>query len=333
MEVPLKNIYVKTGSGPMPVKIPWKIILAVVVAIIFLIAVKSSFYSIESNEEGVVQRFGKYINTVGPGLHFKFPMGIDKVTHVPVEIVFKDEFGYKTLKAGVTSRYDRQRPEYDKEALMLTGDLNIAMVEWDVQYKIKNAKDYLFNVRNPQGTLRDMSESAMREVIGDRSVTESITMGKDEIKKKVKGLLQEILDYYKSGVEVKNIFIKRVVAPKDVQAAFNEVNEAQQEKDKTVNQAQEEYERIIPRAEGEALKTVNQAYGYKEERINMASGDVARFKRILEEYKKAPEITRQRIFLETMEKVLPFINRKIIIDESARSILPFMDLTSQGRSK
>jgi membrane protease subunit HflK len=281
---------------------------------------------------GIVQRFGKYVRLSEPGLHFKFPWGIESITPVKVNYFYKEEFGFRTDEPGVVTRYAKPRTEEEDVARMLTGDLNSAMVTWSVQYTIKDPASFLFKVRDPVQTLRDMSESIMREVVGDRSVTEVLTEGRKEISVEVQRQLQEVLDKYESGIKINQAILKTVSPPSSVKASFNEVNQAQQEMDKTVNQALEAYNKVIPRARGQAQKTINEAEGYKEERINRANGDVARFLKILEEYKKAPDITRRRLYLETLDKILPKIKDKVIIDEEAQSVLPLLDLRREGRS-
>ncbi|MBU0754569.1 MAG: FtsH protease activity modulator HflK [Planctomycetes bacterium] len=330
-------IKVQTRDGPKEVRIPWGTIFIVVGIIILLVIINSSYYSVQAGEVGVVQRFGEYIRETGPGLHFKLPWGIEKVTKVNVEYRYKEEFGYKTEQAGITTRYVSPRQvDFETVSLMLTGDLNCAVVEWSVQYNIKDPKAYLFNVRNPEQTLRDMSESVMREIVGDRSVTEVITVSQEASQEQglgaeVRRQLQDVLDKYNSGIRVTQVVIKTANPPKEVKASFNEVNQAQQQMEQTKNQAEQAYQKIIEPAKGQALKAITEAEGYKEERINMANGDVARFRNLLTEYEKAPDVTRRRIYLETMEKILPKINRTIIIDEEARSILPLLDLKQEGR--
>lgn len=332
----MKYVHVQTRDGPQMFKIPWGTILTVLGIIVLLVIINSSYYSVEAGEIGVIQRFGEFVREAGPGLHFKLPWGIEKVTKVNVEYRYKEEFGFRTdptsTRAGVNTRYDSTN--FERVSLMLTGDLNCAVVEWSVQYNIKDPKEYLFQVRNPEQTLRDMTESIMREIVGDRSVTEVITQGRQEINVEVKQQLQKVLDSYKSGIRVTQVICQSILPPKEVMTSFNEVNKAQQEMDKIVNQAQAAYNKVIPKARGEALKMINEAEGYKQERINRATGDVARFRHILAEYKKAPDVTRRRLYLETMEKVLPQIRHKVIIDENARSILPLLDLKSEeGRSR
>jgi membrane protease subunit HflK len=330
----MTRIHIQTRDGPKPINIRWGLVALVPVVLILIVVVSSSYYSVNAGEQGIVQRFGKYVRQTGPGLHFKFPWGIEKVTIVNVEYRYKEEFGFRTEKAGITTRYDtRRRPEYELVSLMLTGDLNCAVVQWSVQYHIKDPVSYLFKVRNAERTLRDMCESIMREIVGDRSVTEVLTRGREEINFEVKRQLQDVLDLYNSGIKITQVICQSVLPPQDVMASFNEVNEAQQEMERIQNQAQAEYNKVIPKARGQAQKVINEAEGYRAERVNRAMGDVARFKNILAEYDKARDITRKRLYLETLQKVLPKIKRKVILDAEARSILPLLNLDREGRSK
>jgi len=271
----------------------------------------------------VVLRFGKYTKSTPPGLHFKIPF-IDKVYQVAVERQLKEEFGFRTISAGATTQYDTRR--YDSESVMLTGDLNVVVVEWIIQYRIEDPYKYLFMVRNSRGTLRDMSEAVMREVVGDRTLNEVLTVGRQEITQTVQDKLQELCNEYQNGIRVRQVVLQNVDPPDAVKASFNEVNQAQQDREKLINQARAEYNRVIPRARGEAQQTIQSAEGYATERVNRALGDVKRFEAVLTEYQKAPEITRQRIYLETMSKVLPRIEKKIILDEQTGGILPLLNL-------
>ncbi len=330
----MPTIRFQTQDGPRKVFISWKVILTAVGVLAVLFVFNTSFYSVEAGEVGVIQRFGKYVRKTGSGLHFKLPWGIEKVSKVNVEYRYKEEFGFHTVQAGITSRFETaHQSEFEKTSLMLTGDLNSAVVEWSVQYNIKDPRSYLFNVRNPERTLRDMCESIMREIVGDRSVTEVLTMGREEINVAVRDQLQGVLDAYESGIKITQVICQNVLPPRDVKSSFDEVNTAQQEMSKIENQARAEFNRVIPKARGNAQKMINEAEGYKQQRINRAAGDVARFRSILTEYQKAPEITRQRIYLETMAKILPKIKHKVVIDEDARSILPLLELGNGGKSK
>jgi len=307
-------------------------------AVVLFIIVNSSYYSIQAGEVGVVQRFGRYVREAGPGLHFKLPWGIEKVTKVNREYRFKEEFGFRTEEAGVATRYSSPpQADFESVSLMLTGDLNCAVVEWSVQYNIMDPVSFLFKVRHPEQTLRDMSESIMREVVGDRSVTEVITVGGEGTQEQTLGAevrraLQEVMDKYDSGVRITQVVLKTANPPREVRDSFNEVNQAQQQMEQTKNQAEQAYNKVINSAKGEALKMINEAEGYKEERVNRAAGDVARFRNILEEYKKAPEITRRRIYLETMQKILPKLKNITILDEETTSVLPLLDLKGERRT-
>lgn len=289
----------------------------------------SSIFTVNPEEVGVIVRFGKYVRTVNSGLNFKFPF-MEKVYKVPVERQQKLEFGFRTTKAGVNSEYSRDRSAMD-ESLMLTGDLNLADVEWVVQYRIDNAYNYLFKVRNPTTTLRDISESAMRQIVGDRTVNEVLTIGRTEIGGKLEILIQKICREYSMGVKIDQVVLQDVNPPDPVKAAFNAVNEAQQEKETLINQAKSEYNKVIPKARGEALETIQKAEGYAMERVNRAKGEVARFNDLYKEYVKAPEVTKRRIFLETMETVIPKVGNVIIMDEEGNNVLPLLQMQMKNK--
>ena len=290
-----------------------------------------AFFQIEPEEIGVIVRFGKFKRTVEPGLNYKIPFA-EAVYKVPVERQQKMEFGFRTSRAGVRSDYTRSGTK--DESLMLTGDLNLADVEWVVQYRIDNPYNYLFKVRNPEITLRDISESAMRQIVGDRTVNEVLTVGRAEISSSLEELVQQLCRDYSLGIKVEQIVLQDVNPPEPVKAAFNAVNEAQQEKETLINQAKAEYNKVIPKASGQARETIQMAEGYATERVNNAKGDVARFNALYSEYVKAQEVTKRRIYLETMEEVLPKLGQKIITDEKGGNILPLlqMQLTKQKQS-
>jgi membrane protease subunit HflK len=212
---------------------------------------------------------------------------------------------------------------------MLTGDLNVVVVEWIIQYRIEDPYKFLFKVRNSKQTLRDMSEATMREVVGDRTLNEVLTVGRQEISQTVEIKLQDLCEQYETGVRIKQVVLQNVDPPDAVKASFNEVNQAQQDKEKLINQARSEYNRVIPKAKGEAQQTIQEAEGYASERVNGAKGDVARFVAVLKEYEKAPEITRQRIYLETLNRVLPKLDQKTIIDENVSGVLPLLNLDNK----
>ncbi len=291
---------------------------------IIAVAVVSSVYTVEPEEVGVVLTLGRYTRTTEPGLHFRLPIGIDKVYKVPVRRQLKEEFGFRTIQAGARTQYSNK--DFQEEELMLTGDLNSALVEWIVQYKIADPVSFLFRVRSPQETFRDMSEAIMRSLVGDRSVNEVLTTGREEIADQLKVHMQELCDQYELGVDVQVVVLQDVNPPEPVQPSFNEVNNAIQEKEKLINEAQSDYNKEIPRAKGEAQATILAAEGYALDRVNRAKGDIARFTALLTEYKKAPEVTRRRIYLETMTEVLRNVDRKIILDKDIKNMVPLLPL-------
>jgi membrane protease subunit HflK len=283
----------------------------------------SALYTVPSDSVAVVQRFGRYLKEVRPGLHFKLPFGIDVATIVPVKRQLKQEFGFAT--PGATNPWQGSR-EPNKETQMVTGDLNTALVEWVVQYRISNPEHFLFKVREPQETLRAVSESVMREVVGDRTVDEVITIGRQEIEVESLTKMQALATKYEMGVSIDQVQLKNINPPGPVQASFNEVNQAQQEKERLINEARREYNKVIPLAEGEKDQRIREAEGYRLKRINEAEGDVARFNAVLAEYVKAPEVTRRRIYLETLQAVMPSLRSKIIVDDQVRGLLPLLNL-------
>ncbi len=294
------------------------------VILLVLILVFTSFYTIDPEETGLVLRFGQYVRAAEPGLHFKLPFGVERVLKVPIQRQLKEEFGFRTLRAGVQSQYSTK--PYTGESNMLTGDLNAAVVEWVVQYRIVDPYKYLFRVRNVSKTFRDMSEAVMRKVVGDRTVNEVLTVGRAEVALEVGKGLQELCEKYETGIKVEQVVLQDVNPPDAVKPSFNAVNEAQQEKEKLINQAQSEYNREIPKAEGAALQTIQEAEGYALDRINRAQGDSALFTAMYQAYSKAPEVTRTRIYLETMNKVLPQVKRKIIVDDGLKGLIPLLNM-------
>jgi membrane protease subunit HflK len=299
------------------------------IVIIFLallgVGAWTTYFTVPSDSVAVVQRFGKYLKEVPPGLHFKLPFGIDLATVVPVERQLKQEFGFGT--PGATDPYQISR-DAKRETQMVTGDLNAALVEWVIQYRISDPAKFLFDVREPRGTLRDVSESVMREVVGDRTVDEVITIGRQEIEAEALTKMQALSTKYAMGISIDQVQLKNINPPEPVQASFNEVNQAQQEKEKLINEARRDYNKVIPLAEGEKDQRIREADGYRLKRINEAEGDAARFNALLAEYIKAPEVTRRRIYIETLQDVMPAIRSKIIVDEQTRSILPLLNLDS-----
>ncbi len=302
----------------------------IIIGLIAVLAFFSSFYTVETEEVGVITRFGKYVSKAQPGLNFKIPF-IDKVQYVPVRRQLKDEFGYRTTSAGVNSTY--RKAGYGGESLMLTGDLNLADVEWVVQYRIDDPYNYLFKVRNPDETLRDISETAMRQVVGDRTVDEVITIGRAEVASEAELIIQRICDEYQLGIKIEQLVLQDVNPPDPVKPSFNGVNQAQQQRETLINQARADYNRVIPRAAGEAEQTIQQAEGYALNRVNTSEGEVSRFNDLYEEYIKAPEVTKTRIFLETMEDILPKMGQKIITDDKGNSVIPLLQLQMDGAKR
>jgi len=307
-------------------KIPGGWIILLLVVLVYLGS--SAFYTVAVDEVGVVQRFGRYVRTVEPGLHFKLPRGIEKVTKVRVRFVYKEEFGFRTLQAGVRTQYAAGQA-YDSESLMLTGDLNVAVVPWIVQFRIKDPYKYLFKVRNVRSTLRDLSESTMRLVVGDRSINEVISK-REEIADQARGLLQKDLDEAETGISVVTIEMKKTNVPAPVQPSFNEVNQATQEKERTIYQAREEYNKAIPAAKGNAEKTIKAAEGYALDRVNRAEGDASRFVAQYKEYAKAKDVTRRRLYLESLKDLFPKLGQKYIIDADQKNLLPLLNLGKEG---
>lgn len=297
----------------------------VALAVLGLLFVLSAVYTIKTEEIGVILRLGKYRgreNDARPGIHFKLPL-LDQVYKVPVERQLKAEFGFRTEEVAIKSRYT-EAP--GGEASMLTGDLNAAMVEWVVQYRITDPYLYLFRVRNVEGTFRDMSEAVMRKIVGDRTVNEVLTIGRSEIEGEAVVQLQELCDQYETGVRVEQVVLQTINPPDPVKPSFNEVNQAEQELERLINEAQAEYNRVVPRADGEARQTLEQAEGYALDRVNRAEGDGARFSSLYAEYQKAPEVTRKRIYLETMNRVLKQAGRKLVIDDQLEGLIPMLDV-------
>jgi membrane protease subunit HflK len=324
------------GQGPIDIggggvqlprlpKLPTAGLRAIAWILGILILLLTGYYQIEPDSVGVVMRFGKYVRTSEPGPHFKVPFGVERVIKVPVQRQLKEEFGFETVAARARSEF-RTSPERAQESLMLTGDLNVAVVEWIVQYRIRDAKLYLFHVRNVRDTFRDMSEAAMRQVVGDHSVDEVLTIGREAIAQLAKEELQRLCDLYQNGIEVQQLVLQDVNPPDPVKPAFNEVNQAIQEKERAINEAWADYNKAVPRAKGEAEQAIRSAEGYSLERVNNAEGDAKRFDAVYEEYRKAPAVTKKRIYLETLRDMLPKLSKKVVLDEKARGVLPLLQL-------
>ncbi len=293
----------------------------VIPVLLILWALVSTYYTVPADSVGVVLRFGKYTDTKQPGLHFKLPFGVDEVELVAVKRQHKLEFGYGTRGS---TNLDQVGDDPSLEKSMVTGDLNAALVEWVVQYRVDDPKLFLFHANEPVATLRDLSEATMREIVGDRTVDEVITVGRQEIEDRCLLRLRELTKTYQLGLFIDQVQLRNVNPPVAVQESFNEVNNAQQERENMINIANGEYNKIVPRAEGEAAQKISVAEGYKLKRVNEAMGDVVAFTAVYEQYRKAPDVTRKRMLLETMADVLPTIRQTTIVDEKITQLLPLM---------
>ena len=298
------------------------VVAAVILGFLVVSAIWTSIFTVEPEEVGVVLTFGRYSHEAQPGLRFKLPYPIQTVTKVPVQRQLKEEFGFRTQRVGTRSTFG----SVEDEALMLTGDLNVAVVEWSTQFRISDPYKALFRVRSLGETFRDMNEAVMRGVVGDRSVTEVLTIGRQEIASEVEVRLQEMCDQYDTGLKVEQVVLQDVNPPDEVKPSFNEVNQAQQERERMVNEARTAFNRIIPRARGEALQTIQEAEGYATDRVNRARGDASRFEALLQAYRESPEVTRRRIYLETLQEILPSTNRMVVIDEELSGLVPLLSL-------
>lgn len=290
-----------------------------------------SLYQVQPEEVGVVLRFGKYVRTTEPGLRVKMPW-LEEVRKVPVQRQLKHEFGFRTIEAGIRTQYAAPESRFTDESVMLTGDLNVAVVEWIVQYRVLDPYLFLFKVRNLDETFRSINEAVMREVVGDRTVTEVLTVGRQEIESRVAERLQDLVNQYEMGISVDQVVLQDVNPPDPVKPSWDEVNQAQQQRDRMINEAQGEYNKVIPRARGEAQQLILQAQGYALDRVNRSQGDAARFTAIYNAYRTAPDVTRRRMYLETMQRVLPTVGQKLYIDKDATGVLPLLQLDGNRRA-
>jgi membrane protease subunit HflK len=313
----------RDGDGISVRRVGLVLLVLVVVGLIF-----GSVYQIEADEVGIILRLGRYRgpeHDAGPGLHFKLPI-IDQLEKLPVQRQLKQEFGFRSETVGVRSSF----ADVSEEATMLTGDENVVIVEWVVQYRIVDAYRYLFKVRNIDETFRDLSHAVMRKVVGDRTVDEVVTVGRVDIENNAQQELQALCDQYETGIRVEKVLLQSNNPPDPVKPSFNDVNQAEQDRSKLINEAQANYNRVVPRAEGEALQTIQQAEGYALDRVNRSQGDAARFEALFEEYRKAPEVTRKRIYLETMGKILPQVGKKVVVDRSVEGLVPMFDFSGRA---
>lgn len=307
-----------------------KNIRSIIAVVIIVIAGFSAFFTVEPEEVGIVLRFGEFQREAPPGLNFKIPF-MEAVQLVPVQRQLKQEFGYRTTQAGVSTTY--RKAGLQNESLMLTGDLNLSDVEWVVQYRINDPYSYLFKVRNPELTLRAISEAVMRKIVGDRTVNEVLTVGRSEVASSVEVMIQTLVNEYEMGIKIEQVVLQDINPPEPVKPSFNGVNEAQQQRETLINQARADYNRTIPRAAGEAQETIQKAEGYALGRVNTAQGEVSKFNDLYTEFLKAPEVTKRRIFLETMQEVIPKMGQKIITDENGNSVIPLLQLQMDGVKK
>ena len=322
--VDFRRINVPGMGGGLP-RIPRGAAAAVGAVLVAVAAAFTSLYQVQPEEVGVVLRFGQYVRTTEPGLRAKIPLA-EQVLKVPVQRQLKQEFGFRTVDAGIRTLYAESDRRLADESVMLTGDLNVAVVEWIVQYRVADPYLFLFKVRNLEDTFRAMNEAVMREVVGDRTVTEVLTVGRQEIESRVEARLQDMANQYEMGITIDQVVLQDVNPPDPVKPSWDEVNQAQQQRDRMINEARAEYNRVIPRARGEAQQTVLQAEGYALDRVNRAQGEAVRFAAVHEEYQQAPEVTRSRLYLETMQRVLPRVGRKLYIDKDASGVLPLLSI-------
>lgn len=300
-----------------------KLLTTIIILVLVVIAGFTSFYVVDETEEAVITRLGKYTTTTGPGLHWKMPFGIEKNYNVPVKVVQTEQFGFKTVKAGRNNEY---KNNISSESTMLTGDLNIVNVEWIIQYKIENPKQWLFGVYEKENTIRDISRSVINTLVGDRAILD--VMGKERSAIEELGLEQmnENFNQLGLGINVTAVKLQNIVPPEGVQEAYEDVNKATQDMNRFINEGQEAYNAEIPKAQGEADKQIQEAEGYATERVNKAKGDVARYNSVYEEYKKSPEVTKERIYLETMDEIFGGETKPELIDGQLENLVPIKNL-------
>jgi modulator of FtsH protease HflK len=303
-------------------------IIVVLAIVVIAIVLWTSWFTIQPEETGIVQRFGAVVRTAGPGLHFKFPLGIERVRTLPTARVLKEEFGFRTLASapGQRTRYAAGTQDLKKESLMLTGDLNVIDVQWIIQYRIEDPILYLFNVRQTDKTIRDITEAVMRRVVGNRLGSDVLTVARVEVSSEAKVEIQKILSEYKTGVRLVTVELQDVTPPDSVKPAFNDVNEARQDRERTINQAQEQANLEIPKARGVATQSVSESEGYALERTNRAKGEANRFKAILADYERSPEVTRRRLYLESVSSFLAGMKDLYIVDSDQKALIPWLSM-------
>lgn len=322
-------------------------LLFIVLAVVVGSGIFSSYFLVRPQEKGVVTRFGKFIRTADEGLHFKLPFGVDRVVLVPTKVQ-EEAFGFTPTGRGIGATRDTSnalsrnniflrsstssfKRNVEEESLMLTGDLNVADVEWVVQYRVVNPKDFLFNVADPVKNIRDLTQTTMRKVVGDRSINDILTTGRGEIQTAVQLDMQKVIDEtYKMGISIEEVILQDVAPPDPVQPSFNQVNSALQEQKQEINKALEAQNSKIPAAHGEANRRISEARGYREAVINRAIGDASRFEQILEEYEKAPAVTRTRIYLELVQEMFQKVRNFTVVDPAVKGLLPIFSSPQGG---
>ena len=304
----------------------WRLVMGAAV-LLLAILLWSSWFTVQPEETGVVQRFGAVARTVGPGLHYKLPYGVETVRLVPTARVLKEEFGFRTVagRPGQRSQY-ADDSALKNESLMLTGDLNVIDVQWIVQYRIEDPVRFLFQVRESRQTIRDIAEAVMRRIVGNRLGSDVLTVGRVAVSSTMKEEMQTILSHYETGIRLVTVELQDVTPPDLVKPAFNEVNEARQDRERTINQAQEQANQEIPKARGVAARTITEAEGYAIARVNRASGEAARFMAVLDEYQGAPEVTRRRLYLEAMGTILPEAKALYVVDGDQKALVPWLQM-------
>ncbi len=318
----------RKAKGRMPGKLKPATLLVAAIAIVVLIILSTSFIVVNQNERAVITTFGKFTKVATPGLQFKLPFGIQAAYHVPTEVVQAEQFGFRTEKAGLPTKYSTQ--DFPEESTMLTGDLNIVSVEWIIQYRITDPKAWLFNVSDKQKTIRDISQSVVNLLVGDRTILGVIGPERTAIQEASVQMMNEKFDEFGLGIAVTQVQLQNIVPPKGVQDAFEDVNKAIQDMNRLVNEGKEAYNAEIPKVQGQAKQVIEIAQGYATERVNQAKGDVARFNSVYSEYRNAPEVTRQRLYYEMMEAIFKDERNVELIDRRFTNFLPIKSLEAQG---
>ncbi len=301
-------------------------VVALVVLGLVFVYVSVGFYTVGPNEQAVVLQLGSYSRTVGPGLHWH-ARWLEVVEQRAVTVTVEEEFGYRTVDSGPPPVYE-ERPV---EKRMLSGDTNTVDVEFVVQYRIVDLREYLFSIRSSAATIRDVAQAAMREVVATRPIDDVVTEAKGDIQVEARQRIQETLDRYGAGVEIQNVQLQDVEPPDEVKEAFADVASSEQDRERMVLEAQGYADQVVPLARGEAQELINTARAYRETRTQQARGEADRFSALLAEYQKAPEVTRRRLYLETLERILPHMDKVIIESGPSEKVLPYLPLGRRSR--